>query len=279
VLGNMLADVAPSNYELSGVAHKQFGQLRNSVMAIFEKGKTKGIGLKTRVAAAEALDQASQSRLRTPGESDYWVRIRGDTFTIGGDREAYQSLPSKSVKVPAFRIGRFPVTVWEYGKYLEAADVDPPPAWGEQALHLSRPVVNVTWHEAQAYCEWASGKWGIECKLPTEQQWEFAARGPEGRIYPWGTEDEAPDEHRANFAMNVGEPTPVGMFPDGQSPDGVADLAGNVGEWTRSDFDKSTKVVRGASFGYETWDLRAASRVRLGPGFRYGSVGFRCVRE
>ncbi|MCP5118866.1 MAG: hypothetical protein GY953_49265, partial [bacterium] len=101
VLGNMLADLAPAKYALSGAAEKQFGKLRNSVMAIFEKGKTKGIGLKTRVAAAEALDQASQSRLRTPGDRDYWVAIRKGTFSIG-DPEAFQSLPVKSVTVPAF---------------------------------------------------------------------------------------------------------------------------------------------------------------------------------
>jgi len=250
VLGNMLADVAPFEYKLSEPAAKQYGELRDAVEAIFEKGKARGVGLKTRVAAAEALDQASQARLHTPREAAYWKEIRGGRFTLGGDSKAYQSLPKKSVTVGGFRIGRFPVTVWEYGKYLEETGAKAPPEWEEQSGHPGRPVVRVTWHEAQGYCAWA------KCQLPTEEQWEAAARGAEGRIFPWGGPD--PDEYRANFNMMVGKPTPVGMFPEGDTPEGVADMAGNVWEWTRSDFGEDTKCVRGASFGH--WSDRPARR-------------------
>jgi len=279
VLGNMLSDLSPTSYELSGSAKKQYGLLSETVMAIFEKGKTRNIGLKTRVAAAEALDQASQSRLRTPRDPDYWVVIPGGTFTIAGDPEAYLSLPAQPVTLPMFRIGRFPVTVWEYGKYLDDTSADKPHNWDEQSPHPSRPVNRVTWHDAQSYCKWASGKWAIDCKLATEQQWEFAARGPEGRIYAWGPENQEPDEHRANFGSMVDKPTPVGMFPDGNTPEGVADMAGNVWEWTRSDYGKDNKVVRGASFVNVARNLRAAVRSRDGPGYRHDVIGFRCVRE
>ena len=273
VLGNMLSDLTP-RYDLTGPARTQFAQLRQTVMAIFEKGRTGNIGLKTRVAAAEALDQASQSRLRAPRHPDYWVEIPGGKFTIG-DPGAFQSLPVRSVSLPAFRIGRFPVTVWEYGAYLDDTGADAPRDWEEQARHPGRPVISVTWHDAQRYCEWAGAKWAIKCALATEQQWELAARGPEGRIYPWGDQD--PDERRVNFNNLVGEPTPVGMFPEGNTPDGISDLAGNVWEWTRSAFNKNTKVVRGASFGYNASILRAAVRDWGVPG---GSlIGFRCVRE
>ncbi len=271
VLGNMLADVLPFKYELSGPAAEQYAGLRSAVMAIFNKGGAKGIGLKTRVAAAEALDQASQARLYMPWDAAYWKEIPGSTYPIGGDSKAYQSLPKKSVKLGRFQIGRFPVTVWEYGKYLEDAGAEPPPKWDEQSPHPSRPVTGVTWQQAQDYCTWAG------CKLPTEEQWEAAARGAKGRIFPW--EVGEPDEYRANFNMMVGEPTPVGMFPDGDTPEGVADMAGNVLEWTRSDFDKDRKCVRGASFGVEAVFLRAASRVGVVPGFRGDNLGFRCVRE
>ncbi len=272
VLGNMLADVLPAKCALSGPAERQFGRLRDAVMAIFQKGGTKGIGLKTRVAAAEALDQASQSRLRTPGDPDYWVKVRAGAFTIG-DPKVFQSLPEKSVTVPTFRIGRFPVTVWEYGKFLDETNSEKPHRWDEQEGHPSRPVVYVSWHDAQRYCEWAG------CQLPTEQQWEFAARGTQGRIYPWGSEEQGPDEHRANFGNPGGAPTPVGMFPDGNTPEGVADLAGNVWEWTRSDYDEKTKVLRGASFNVDASGLRAASRVRYVPVSGVSVLGFRCVRE
>ena len=271
VLGNMLVDVLPFDYELSGPAVKLYFELRDAVVAIFERGGAWGIGLKTRVAAAEALDQASRERLHTPGKPAYWVEIRGGRFTIGGDSDAFYSLPRKSVTVEGFRIGRFPVTVWEYGEYLEETGGAVPGNWEEQSRHPGRPVVGVSWYEAQDYCAWAG------CNLPTEEQWEFAARGTEGRVYPWGRDE--PDEYRANFNGMVGEPTPVGMFPDGDTPEGLADMAGNVWEWTRSDFDEGRKCLRGSYYFEEAIYLSAACRGRLGPDNWYVGLGFRCVRE
>ena len=114
--------------------------------------------------------------------------------------------------------------------------------------------------------------------MPTDEQWEAAARGKTGRIFPWG--EENPDEYRANYANIVGAPTSVGLFPDGDTPEGVADMAGNVWEWTQSDFDKEgNKSVRGASFDDDATDLRAADRDRYGPDSWVYNLGFRCVRE
>jgi formylglycine-generating enzyme required for sulfatase activity len=281
VLGNMLADLAPTSYVLNDASARAYSTLRAAVMAIFKKGEARNLGLKTRVQAAEALDQASQSRLRTPGDADYWVPILGGKFTIGGDKRAYQSLPRTTVSLAAFHIGKFPVTVWEYGKYLDETGADPPEDWEGQAVHPSRPATTVTWYDASRYCEWASQKWQIRCGLPSDEQWESAARGREGRIYPWGPADQEPDEHRANFYMSdrVGEPSPVGLFPEGGTPEGVADMAGNVWEWTRSDFEEGSKSVRGASFDFEAAVLRAALRNGDGPGDSNYNIGFRCVRE
>jgi 3',5'-cyclic AMP phosphodiesterase CpdA len=278
VLGNMLADVKPTGYLLKGPAEKRFVELRDAVMAIFQKGKTKGIDFSTRVAAAEGLDLSSPFRLRTPCDPDYWVEIRGGRFTTG-DLETLWSLPVRSVYCPTFRIGRFPVTVWEYDQYLNDTKTDKPDAWEEQVRHRGRPVVSVSWHEARSYCEWAAARWGIACHLPTDEQWEFAARGPEGRIYPWGPDEGKPTEHRANFGMRFGHPTPVGMFPDGDTPDGVADMAGNVGEWTGSNFGGVMKSVRGASFDAVAKKLRAGCRSWDVPDNRHGNTGFRCVRN
>jgi formylglycine-generating enzyme required for sulfatase activity len=277
VIGRMLADVVPFDYVLQGQAERLWAGLRDSVMVVFEKGKARSIGLKTRVEAAEALDQASQARLYLPSQEAYWREIRGGRFTIGDDQEAFQGRPKQVLKVEAFRIGRFPVTVWEYGRYLEDTGAAAPPEWDEQSRHPGRPVVGVTWHDAQSYCSWAN------CRLPADEQWEAAARGADGRVYPWGPEE--PDEHRANFGMKAGEPTPVGLFPEGDTPEGVADMAGNVWEWTRSDFDeeedeeKERKCVRGASFSVVATVLRAASRFRYDPDSRLDDLGFRCVRE
>jgi len=137
----------------------------------------------------------------------------------------------------------------------------------------------VSWHDARTYCAWASRKWSVQCDLPTEQQWEFAARGVDDRVYPWGPELQEPDEQRANFAGNVGAPTPVGIFPDGDTPEGISDMAGNVWEWTLSDYDHSHKALRGGCWFLYSRQLRAAYRSVIVPDDWYDFVGFRVVRE
>ena len=273
VLGNMLADAAPSQYEIANP--QPWAELRAGVLCIFDKGYAARIGVKTRAAAAKALDQASQARLPTPDQAGYWIEIAGGTFTIGGDKKAHQALPAQRVQVKPFRIGKYPVTVCEYAKFLDSREgdtpEDTPKTWEDQLQHLSRPVTGVSWHDAQRYCAWS------QTKLPTDEQWEFAARGVASRIYPWGK--QPPDDSRANFNQNLGQPSPVGLFPDGGTPEGIQDMAGNVLEWTGSDFAEGSKSVRGAGFHYEAVDLRAAGRYWSGPVVRSDDLGFRCVRE
>ncbi len=245
--------------------------LLQSVSQVFDREGVIGLGPKTRAATAEALDQASQDRLRAPKDPDYWVEVPAGDYPIGGDEETSQSLPFRTVRITTFQIAKYPVTVWEYDQFLNAAKYAAPPNWEEQLRHLGRPVVNVTWHDARGYCDWA------EVLLPNEVQWEAAARGTEGRFYPWG--NERPDEFRANFGMNVGAPTPVGLFPDGETPSGVAELVGNVWEWTNSEFEPEIMSARGAAFDFDAGNLRAANRIRSGPNNRYVNLGFRCVRR
>ena len=131
----------------------------------------------------------------------------------------------------------------------------------------------MSWHEAVAYCEWA------RTTLPTEEQWELAARGPEGREYPWGGLEPSPEHANYRDTGIRRAPTPVGLFPAGNTPDGISDMAGNVWEWTRSIYEKERRGVRGGSFLYFAGSLRAASRLRDGAGYRDLSIGFRCIRE
>lgn len=160
-------------------------------------------------------------------------------------------------------------------------------------------MVYVSWDNAVAFCKWATTVVGarytspLSIRLPTEAEWEKAARGTDGRLFPWG--NEPPDQTRCNFGQNVGDTTPVGRYsPRGDSPYGCADLAGNVSEWCAdwygSGYYRSAparnppgpangeyRVVRGGAFSYAPHYLRAAHRSSGDPISRYGSVGFRCV--
>jgi hypothetical protein len=265
VLGSMLRDLKSTSWKLRPAANEQYQALLGQVMRIFDPRFAASIPLQSRLEAAEALGAACDHRLAMPDEPEYWVSIAEDKATTG------------------FHIGRFPVTVYEYGRYMAAqTDAPKPVDWDNQEQHPNWPVTRVSWHDAMAYCAWASRPdWRVT--LPTDEQWERAARGAEGREYPWG--NEAPTPERANY-RDTGirhKPTPVGLFPAGNTPDGVSDMAGNVWEWTRSPWDKDgsgdNRTVRGAAFVSDARVLRASYRFRLGPGSRDSLIGFRCVRE
>jgi formylglycine-generating enzyme required for sulfatase activity len=191
------------------------------------------------------------------------------------------------VELPEFWIDQTPVTNAEYKRFLDANPEHPVPFvdadrvrqynWDRQTRTFPQdkgqhPVVLVSWHDAVAYAQWA-GK-----RLPTEQEWEKAARGVDGRVYPWG--DDAPTPELCNFDGNEGGTTPVGQYsPQGDSPYGCVDMAGNVWEWTASDYSKDRKVLRGGSWLHEAEDVRAANRANDTPDSRYYDVGLRCAVE
>jgi formylglycine-generating enzyme required for sulfatase activity len=156
-----------------------------------------------------------------------------------------------------------------------------------------QPVVAVSWYEADAFARWAAEATGEAIHLPTEAQWEKAARGTDGRIYPWGNNN--PTDKLCNFNSNVDQTTPVGKYsPDGDGPFGNADLAGNVWEWSNSLFmpypydggderedlaAEGHRVLRGGSWIVNPARVRAASRGSLNPDDRHNHFGFRLVRR
>ncbi len=222
--------------------------------------------------------------------------------TLAYDVERWSAdQPQAVVDVPAFLIGRSEVTVAQFAAFVESAghEVDPQALAGPP-LH---PISFVSWPDALAYCRWLEGLMrespatppelrallaeGWHVTLPNEAQWEKAARGDDGRIFPWGNELR---RDRANFA--TGRPAPAGALACPECPYGLSDMSGNVWEWTRSPwqpypYDEADDreglesdalwVMRGGSFSDPVRNVRAAIRGAAGPDVRREFIGFRVV--
>lgn len=171
-----------------------------------------------------------------PGMLPTLVTVPAGEFLMSDDR--------RTVEIPYdFRIAVYPVTNAQYAEFVEAMNQKPPGHWqGGQypAEREHHPVINVSWHDAKAYCDWLTTRLSEEgrlrdgevIRLPTELEWEKAARGTDGREYPWGNEF---DPKKANTGESgIGSTTPVGQFREGVSPYGCYDMAGNVWEWCES---------------------------------------------
>jgi len=217
------------------------------------------------------------------------IAIPAGEFTMGSDVE--DERPAHVVVVEAFEIDQFEVTnegferfVWEAGYVTDAEKAGDSMPWRFYAEGKpDHPVVKVSWNDARAYCEWL-GK-----RLPTEAEWEKAARGTDGRIYPWGNQWDA-SKANAKEAGYRGT-TIVGSFPDGASPYGVMDMAGNVAEWTSdwfkaypgSDyhspyFGEKYRVIRGGGWFSDKELVRTTERSCSSAELANDDVGFRCAR-
>lgn len=301
LLSAMMRDLSRMKYQPKT---PDYERTVKAVMGIFEAGEAEKIELARRIEAAELLGKVGDPRL----EEDNWVTIPPGTFHMGAqkvdkegrnyDPEAYDhESPVHEVSLRGFRIGRFPVTVQEFGAFLEEGGYSARKYWGEsygkfaapadweaQKEHPNRPVTGVSWFEAAAYCAWA------ELRLPTEAEWERAARGPHCGRYPWG-DGPALDASFANYAGKLGDVTPVGLYPSGGTSDGLRDMLGNVWEWCEDwygpyptgrvvDGKKGEyKVLRGGSWNVIPQFARVSHRARGEPAYRYVDFGFRCAAD
>ncbi|MBE2224466.1 MAG: SUMF1/EgtB/PvdO family nonheme iron enzyme [Anaerolineae bacterium] len=210
------------------------------------------------------------------------VRVPAGIFLYGEDKW--------SMHLDEFWIDKTLVTNADYKRFIDAnpnyrvpfvdADWAKPYNWNKQYRTFrhemtDHPVVLVSWHDAQAYAKWA------EADLPSEQQWEKAARGTDGRIYPWGYEDwHWQDKHCNTSESGIDETTPVGQFsPRGESPYGCLDMSGNVWEWTDSLalHNKYERVIRGGSFLDSLLAVECHSQWSSNVNFCEKNIGFRTI--
>ncbi|MHC1783623.1 MAG: formylglycine-generating enzyme family protein [Anaerolineaceae bacterium] len=199
--------------------------------------------------------------------------------------------PQHTVYLDAFWIDKTEVTNNMYEKCVAAGACSEPkdkssntrnPYYGNP-VYADFPVIYVDWNQAQAYCAWTGRT------LPSEAQWEKAARGTDGRSYPWGNQE--PDSNLANYNDNIGDPTEAGSYPAGASPYGALDMAGNVWEWTANwldvypggDLQASEyfgtiyRTLRGAAWYLNADEIRSAFRAGFYQSGLSKDLGFRCV--
>jgi formylglycine-generating enzyme required for sulfatase activity len=310
LIGAIHAELSPLDYIPDySVYNSTFLEVRN----IYDTSWATEIPIEVSIQVADVLGQSGDHRFLEAIKGNNWVTIPAGKFYMGSqnmdpharnfDLEALNmESPVHEVLLQEYQFCRYPVTVGEYKLFLEQGGYSnqdywteghfekwvAPENWKEQLRHPNRPVVGVSWYEAAAYARWA------KCRLPTEAEWERAVRGPGGRTYPWG--ENTPISNLMNYGIvNVGHPTPVGVYPLGATPDGIMDCAGNVWEWCHDWFDPyyydcsptekprgpmptSSRVMRGGAWDSVEFHCRSAYRDCFRPDLRANVLGFRLAR-
>jgi formylglycine-generating enzyme required for sulfatase activity len=243
------------------------------------------------------------------------VEVPAGSFLMGStDADPMADMnekPQHSVELETYWIGKTEVTNAQFRPFVEGDgytnrdywteagwawreenNITEPEFWNDPTWSgADQPVVGISWFEAIAYCRWLSARTGIEFYLPSEAEWEKAARGTEGLIWPWGNTWEAGRTNSKETGLN--QTTPVGQFPSGASPYGALDMAGNVGEWCATQWEKeypyqpenewlrayldedASRVLRGGSWQYGQKYVRGADRVSNEPLYRLIRIGMR----
>jgi iron(II)-dependent oxidoreductase len=266
-------------------------------VARVEKGRRTSVSLTLMKGASESAEGLRPMGRNPQGVEEFWrkkdgtivVRIPGGKFQMGspeGDGEPPER-PQHAVRVDGFLMDKTEVTWGQFKRFLAASGRTSPksPVWGTpEAL----PASSIAWEEARAFCVWAGGR------LPTEAEWERAARGDDARQYPWG---DTFDPWRCNTRDGGPHaPTPAAEYPDCVSPYGVVDLAGSVSEWcsdwyeeayyARSPAENPTgpetgnrRASRGGAWMSASQSTRVVSRLGIDPAWRGPMQGFRCAQD
>ncbi len=221
-----------------------------------------------------------------------YVFIKGGTFLMGTNSTTADDnqTPAHNVTVESFDIGKYPVTNFQFKKFLDAfPDHNPPLRWKERNYpkdYDNFPVVNVDWNDARDFAKW------VNARLCSEEEWEYAARGKTGYTFAWGNEFEP---QRSNLGNVFTTPTPVFYFKNGATKEGVFDMTGNVWEWTSSQYKPypgynpqgrkkihpkpRIKVLRGASYSDDIINGTLTARLANDKAFFFDNLGFRLCRD
>ncbi len=240
-----------------------------------------------------------------PSLKDF-VLIKATQVNIGSDKNDCKTIPdckigefekpAYSITLTDYYLSKYEVTNADYDKFVRATNRVLPSNWDKTRNSFpigtdKLPVTFISWEDAKAYCEWRSKEEGLEFRLPSEQEWEYAARGADGRFFPWGDNWDPSLVNGAKPKESVTSPSSVDLAPNNTtdiSPLGIFAMAGNVAEWTSSDFrpypgsnykatnkDLVCKVVRGGSFNAAPADLRISTRFWYEPTKKDSNIGFR----
>lgn len=234
-----------------------------------------------------------------PGVLLSFVRVPAGEFLMGSETFKDQYIrqdekPAHIVKLPEYLIGQVSITNQQYQVFLQSTGYGYPLHWLNGIIPDGRedhPVVNVSWMDANEFCKWVSSLFTMKARLPSEAEWEKAARGQDGRIYPWGNQPPQP----AWGSFYCDSTGPVGSSLEGMSPYGALDMVGNTWEWVNDFYNKNyyqnspyqnptgpiwgeQRVLRGGSFSSTADLLRATCRNKALPSGTYDkSIGFRCA--
>jgi formylglycine-generating enzyme required for sulfatase activity len=250
------------------------------------------------VTVPEAVPPTFIERVK-PFEPEMALIPAGD-FLMGSDPKKDKfakdrEQPQHTLFLPDYYLAKTPLTNAQYAAFVQATGHSQPGHWKGGKPPKGKedhPVVHVSWHDAVAYCRWLSEVTGRPYRLPSEAEWEKGARGSDGRLWPWGNQWDVKRCNTKESGPN--DTTPVGAYPEGASPYGLLDMAGNVWEWTRSVYKSYPydpddgredleapgtvrRVLRGGSWNYNQDSARCVVRFRSGPLSSHGYLGFRLV--
>ena len=279
-----------------------FGSCETSTHELVRVTRSRSATRQERLGAGWQLAWLGDPRPGVLSLEPAWCVVPAGEFVMGSspdDHEAHSyERPAHIMRLPAFRIARYPVTNGQWWLFLEGSNKPQP---SPQDGHANGPVVGVSWYDAIAYCRWLSAALHYEVRVCTEAEWEKAARGVDGRRYPFGDDLDLDAVHASESDSPAG-PAPVGCYPHGASPWGVEDMVGNTYAWTISRWgatpeapaftypyrtddgredpvSEDYRVVRGGAWSFPLRNVRCAYRGKDRPSDGFDNLGIRLVSD